>query len=86
MPGEALYKVGQFGWGRSLVGASGRGFGGMVARKDPLASAAKTDLHYQTQNFTDIPQSLEQEPLALLPHGFSSLSRALIMSGYWLCG
>lgn len=54
----------------------------MVASKDPLASAAKTDLPYQTQNFTGILQSLEQRPLALLPSGFFSLSRELVL----LCG
>lgn len=57
-------------------------FGGLVASKDLSAIAAKTDLPYQTQNFTGIPQSLEQRPLALLPRGFFSLSRALVL----LCG
>lgn len=69
MPGEAPCKVEQ-------------GLGGMVASKDPSASAAKTDLPYQTQNFTGIPQNLEQRPLALVPHGFFSRSRELVL----LCG
>lgn len=68
--------------GQGLGRSQWRGFGGMVASKDPLASAAKTDLPCQTQNFTGIPQSLEQRPLALLPHGSFTLSRALAL----LCG
>lgn len=76
MPGE---QGGAAGLGQGLGRSQGRGCGGMVARKDPLAHAVGTDLPHQKQSFIGIPRSLEQGPLALLTLTTFTLSRALVL-------
>lgn len=60
MPGE---QGGAAGLGQRFGGSQGRGCGGMVARKDPLAHAAGTDL--PQQKFHRHPMKPGAGPLSL---------------------